>query len=838
MIIRGISLTYKNDSSEKEALKNVNITLPNKGLVFITGKSGSGKTTLLHIIGKILAPSSGEIIDHDYQVKDIGFIFQENNLLKSLNIEENIILGSKEKSIKKVDEIAKKLKINHLIFENMKNLSGGEKQRVAIARCLYRDNKIILADEPTTSLDQENQENIINILKEISKEKLVIIVSHNETLVSKYADRQLILVEGKVVEDKTFNDTDFRDKKPHMNDNQMKNISTIIYTRNLKNIFNLTNIFIFILSFILLTSFITFFSLTTIKKNDIGLTNSYDNSEDFVYATSSEKSVSGLKKIEVDKIVESNPNNDFYYLIKSKLSIPYYQKHDNLNYLEGLLNSNRKLNMLEIEENDLINLEFKIIEGRFPQNYDEVLITDLQYYLLKRFGVYNEEISYENTRKNINNFNDLGEINLGHNVKITGVIDTNINIEEFNNILNVNNLKTAYEIDSSNDFSYTLEKTVHNALIGLTGFVNYHKRETIEIKSQQFIINNYTFNSSFLKKDASKILKDDEIGIDYVTAEKYKLIKEVDFNIIEFEQLKNVINIFAKNNFEEIKENFIEYQISLGYPGSLEYTHLDYGRYIINTSDGENIFHPGIDKKYFSDKLDNSIEIETDINFSIYIYDTKYTFKLKRIYKKHDYEGIIMPANLYNILEYEKALDYSSIFTKLSNNRKEDIKLLRYQFADNDIKFSNRTINQINIKDEAMNAYSEKIIMIIPFLVIFIFILLLSIIFINIKNSKREIAILGTLGYSKTRTATFYLSNYFVIIFIAYLFSILTSFFVVDRINYYSLGPVSIIDYFLKVSFLNIFYPLLIVVVMIVFINYIVFNKIDKLNISLLLRGE
>src|SRR5690554_5135453 len=105
MIIKDISLTYLNDSNKKEALRDINLELPHHGLVFITGKSGSGKTTLLHIIGRILTPSSGESINHDYQVKDIGFIFQENNLIKTLNIEENIILGSEGKSIKKVDEI-------------------------------------------------------------------------------------------------------------------------------------------------------------------------------------------------------------------------------------------------------------------------------------------------------------------------------------------------------------------------------------------------------------------------------------------------------------------------------------------------------------------------------------------------------------------------------------------------------------------------------------------------------------------------------------------------------------------------------------------------------------
>ena len=161
-------------------------------MVFITGKSGSGKTTLLNIIGSLDNFTSGEILiknkstaeftksDYDaYRNTYIGFVFQEYNLLDNMTIEKNIMLATELQGIKdnkeKVEEILDKVDLHDIAQRKPQELSGGQRQRVAIARALVKNPTIIMADEPTGALDSENSLQVMQLLKKLSKEKLVIL---------------------------------------------------------------------------------------------------------------------------------------------------------------------------------------------------------------------------------------------------------------------------------------------------------------------------------------------------------------------------------------------------------------------------------------------------------------------------------------------------------------------------------------------------------------------------------------------------------------------------------------------------------------------------------------
>ena len=205
------------------ALNNITVEFEYGKFYAIMGCSGSGKTTLLNIIGLLDKPSSGFLYIDDINVanfsekknneirqKKIGYIFQECYLSENLNVFENIMLPliiNKEISIneKKIivqellDTIKLKERANHFPCE----LSGGEKQRVAIARSLVNNPSIVLADEPTGNLDNHNERMIFNMLKELAKEgKCVIVVSHSEE-VKKYADKLIYMKEG-ILEDKNI----------------------------------------------------------------------------------------------------------------------------------------------------------------------------------------------------------------------------------------------------------------------------------------------------------------------------------------------------------------------------------------------------------------------------------------------------------------------------------------------------------------------------------------------------------------------------------------------------------------------------------------------------------
>lgn len=210
-----IKKTFNPHSSAKnQVLKGVSFDLPDKGLVAIFGKSGSGKTTLLNILGGLERADAGKItIDGevlsdkvDYiRNKKIGFIFQNYYLEHGYTISEimnnaMLIAGFKDK--KEIERRSEEV-LRIVDMERFKNkqgdaLSGGQKQRVAIARALIKGADIILADEPTGNLDAQNTYKIMDILKEISKTKLVVLVTHEVTLIKKYADKHIKLVDGQL----------------------------------------------------------------------------------------------------------------------------------------------------------------------------------------------------------------------------------------------------------------------------------------------------------------------------------------------------------------------------------------------------------------------------------------------------------------------------------------------------------------------------------------------------------------------------------------------------------------------------------------------------------------
>ncbi len=198
-------------------LDNVSFELPDKGLVAIFGKSGSGKTTLLNIIGGLDKASSGEVAINDTLInsfnrdkvrnKQIGYIFQNYYLESGYTVEEILTNSMHIAGFKNEEEI--KRRINVVLdlvdlkkYENKSAdaLSGGQKQRVAIARALIKGANIILADEPTGNLDVENTIHIMNILKKISKTRLVVLVTHETSLITQYADSHIELVDGKLIE--------------------------------------------------------------------------------------------------------------------------------------------------------------------------------------------------------------------------------------------------------------------------------------------------------------------------------------------------------------------------------------------------------------------------------------------------------------------------------------------------------------------------------------------------------------------------------------------------------------------------------------------------------------
>ncbi len=202
------------------ALNDINLTFDRSEFVAILGPSGCGKTTLLNLIGGLDQYTSGDLIienkstkrfdDRDwdaYRNNKVGFIFQNYNLINHISIIENVELGmtlagkSLEERRKKAIEVLIRVGLEDQMYKRSAQLSGGQKQRVAIARALANDPEIILADEPTGALDSQTSVQILELIQEISKEKLVIMVTHNQDLADTYATRTIRLLDGHVVSD-------------------------------------------------------------------------------------------------------------------------------------------------------------------------------------------------------------------------------------------------------------------------------------------------------------------------------------------------------------------------------------------------------------------------------------------------------------------------------------------------------------------------------------------------------------------------------------------------------------------------------------------------------------
>lgn len=220
--LRNITKLYKTKGEEIFALKDVSLTFEETGMVFIIGKSGSGKTTLLNVIGGLDSFNEGELIIKgksfaDFKQRDfdnyrntfVGFIFQEYNLLNDMTVEKNISLamelqGQRKKNVTAINDVLEQVDLKGLNKRTPQVLSGGQKQRVAIARAIVKNPQIILADEPTGALDTNSGIHVMNILKNLSREHLVIVVSHNTQLARAYADRIIEISDGQIENDYTL----------------------------------------------------------------------------------------------------------------------------------------------------------------------------------------------------------------------------------------------------------------------------------------------------------------------------------------------------------------------------------------------------------------------------------------------------------------------------------------------------------------------------------------------------------------------------------------------------------------------------------------------------------
>jgi|GEM_PF-1393753 len=468
-----VTKVYKN---QKAALSHIHMNLPDTGMVFIVGDSGSGKTTLLNMLGLLDIPTSGRVLFNDLDITNlskndqdvfrnqhIGIIFQGLNLIDELNIQENIVLPTqlqqKIVSTEEIIEQLRKVNLNESITDYPKFLSGGERQRVAIVRALLKESSVIIADEPTGSLDEKNANNIMALLKDISQNRLVVIVSHQLQLAEKYGDRIIYLEKGKIIEDKVIHELPLKTvtqnndiiHKYHLPFNVSFKFAYKWFTYKFSRmIFALMTFFLTLSSFILALTIYNFNEITAMQ-------NGFQN-ENVTYVM--------IQKVPSPDLVM----NDLMFTLTEKNELKSLFDESNIigtlyndgiaqtildNGSDGVIQGYTNVSLTQVNEFGLL------LVGRLPVDHSlttEVVITN---YIAYQMGWLNESNYHDDTvlqsiidsRTLDINFIDGNDLHK-YTFTIVGIIDTNYTLPD----QTIEN--STYQFMFENDLKFGLHTTL------------------------------------------------------------------------------------------------------------------------------------------------------------------------------------------------------------------------------------------------------------------------------------------------------------------------------------------------------------------------------------------
>ena len=445
---------YQSGSEKVHVIRNLSYEFPDTGLIFILGPSGSGKSTLLNLLGGLDKPDSGQIWienreistftkkEHNYYLNSyLGFVFQENNILKDLNLKQNISLSLEIQGVKKriadkkINEIIQEVELTGLEKRKVNQLSGGQKQRIAIARALVKDPNLIIADEPTGNLDSETSSKIFDLFKKLSKNRLIIIVTHDEESANLYGDAILKIDTASIDQhDDTVNESD---TKVSLKNTDIEFTHKLILQKTripLKTVLKLAfknigkKFFRYLLMLLITVMSLTFLSFSIELNGDKLYQNVYTTINNGVNYADIYQFTADSSTIVADdfysKYKLGNLMDNAYDIIKRfapDLTLHKYQEVS-INYAKyglekanflysGILNT-----IIYYDETNTYNL----LAGRLPNTNDpEILITDFLLDSLKNFGVVDTNATIYSI---LNQYLDLG---YATDFKIVGVVETN-----------------------------------------------------------------------------------------------------------------------------------------------------------------------------------------------------------------------------------------------------------------------------------------------------------------------------------------------------------------------------------------------------------------------------
>ena len=760
--LRGVSKLYRNKKGVKvQALKNINLMLPSKGLVFIVGKSGSGKSTLLNLLGSLDHPTEGSIyidgkkltkrIEEAYRNQYIGFIFQEFHIFDEYSVYDNICLSlrlQKKHPIKeKVLQLLENLGLDGLENRKPNELSGGQKQKVAVARALVKNPMVILADEPTGNLDIRSSAQLFDILKAISETKLVVVVSHDLEAARKYGDRVIEIADGKIIQDIELKKTD-----PHFQMFPKIRKSHLPFFYRLK--FVLHNLFIkpgqLLMTFLLLICSFVFtaflmnsglfkqsdFTIHTMKENQKHVYEVRKQNVDYDGMISSygltDKDYKILKQ-------EIGHNLSPKYTLKDEnevLKMPFLKEQGKGDYYENLP---RYLNFVEVKDSRL----WKQMIGRRARNKNEIVIHKFMADCLIEVGIKDKDGKKYQPKNYQQIVTDQHPFLLGDNeVVIVGILDDDQ--KQFKK------LKETGTYQNDEERNMLLEIADQATTVYTNGFVESAKLNlSDEGKLKQLYIH---------------------INNQYIS---------------DFQYLEDKIKIFGKETTEEVSE-LSKNDIVLSFDTILKiYPNLNH-LFETYTKEHSDLTYQDLQQKFLDEKkelipiLDQSLVINSGLEKEISVY-------VRGIYLGE--KNYIAKTLLQDIPNNTKAI-YSYVVYENNYHNMEHI-FQTYRSSDS---FSEHETydgyvycvpHQLQINNTTtIYRTLAKITVIVGFIVL-LFTLLLFTHFITttIRYSKKKIGILRAMGTKKWDIIKIFTLESFLVSFVSYILAMLIWYIVVYLLN-------------------------------------------------------